>query len=76
MTLYSTAPHNLMLTYIEQADIAKQCLCDPHSTLQASSAYNLLPRRPPFRRVESVGMGVTSSAEERIILSLPSPQLL
>lgn len=26
--------------------------------------YNLLPRRPPFRRVESVGMGVTSSARK------------
>lgn len=28
----------------------------------AAADYNLRPRRPPFRLVESVGMGVTSSA--------------
>lgn len=34
--------------------------CPPESAA-ASAAYNRRPRRPPFRRVESVGMGVTSS---------------
>ena len=29
---------------------------------QVTRYYNLLPRRPPFLRVESVGIGVTSSA--------------
>ena len=37
-----------------------------HTALQAvRSGYKRRPRRPPFRRVESVGIGVTSSAYAR-----------
>ena len=35
----------------------------PRTTHEAS--YNLRPRRPPFLLVESVGIGVTSSADKR-----------
>jgi hypothetical protein len=36
-------------------------------TRSMANVYNLLPRRPPFLRVESDGMGVTSSMRPIII---------
>ena len=37
------------------------------SILTCKAAYSLRPRRPPLRLVESVGMGVTSSAHRQPI---------
>jgi hypothetical protein len=46
------------------------------ATAAAPTAYKRRPRRPPFLRVESVGMGVTSSAQQQQQLELEYVVLL